>query len=289
MTAQDKHQTYEIFGSDAYAPAEIQNKVEQLGVKKARMPWTASFMLAIVAGGSIGFGGMFFAIVLSDASLGFAVQRVLGGLVFTLGLAIVMIAGAELFTGNCLLVMAWASRLLRTSEVLRNWVIIWTGNLVGAVGLMALLLLAHTASLNNGAVGDAVIRLAAAKMAPDALTIFFKAVLCNILVCLAVWLSYAGRSVTDKILGMALPVSAFIAAGFEHCIANMFFLPYAWALAQTGHLPEGVDPSVFTLGNMLHNIVPATLGNIVGGAGLVGVIYWIIYRRSLGVSTIPRA
>lgn len=271
-----------LFGSDAYAPAEIQDKVEKLGVKKAHMPALASFMLAIVAGGSIGLGAMFFALVLADPTYSFATQRVLGGAVFTLGLAIVMIGGAELFTGNCLLVMAWCNRQLRTAEVLRNWTIIWLGNLVGALGLIFLLEMAHFGALGNGAVGDAIVRLAVAKASPDMVAIFFKGILCNILVCLAVWLSYAGRSVADKIAGMILPVSAFIAAGFDHCVANMFILPFGWLLVEAGHAPAGVDVSVLTLARIAHNLVPATLGNIVGGAGFVGLIYWAIYRKSLG-------
>lgn len=271
-----------ILGLDAYAPAEIQDKVEKLGVKKARMPALASAALAVVAGGSIGLGALFFGIVLADPTLGFAAQRLLGGLVFTLGLALVMIGGAELFTGNCLIVMAWANRQLSTGEVLRNWTIIWLGNLLGALGLVFLVYMAHTAALNNDGFGNGLIKLAVGKVAPDAVTIFFKGVLCNILVCLAVWLSYAGRSVTDKLFGMVLPVTAFIAAGFEHCVANMFILPYAWVLVETGHVPEGVDVSVLTLGAIIHNIVPATLGNIVGGSVFVGGIYWLVYRKALG-------
>lgn len=271
-----------LLGLDAYSPAEIQDKVEKLGVKKARMPALASIGLAVVAGGSIGLGALFFGIVLADPTLGFAAQRLLGGLVFTLGLALVMIGGAELFTGNCLIVMAWANRQLRTSEVLRNWAIIWGGNLIGALGLVFLVVMAHTSALNNDAFGAGMVKLALGKIAPDAVTIFFKGVLCNILVCLAVWLSYAGRSVTDKLLGMVLPVTAFIAAGFEHCVANMFILPYAYALVQAGHAPAGLDVSTLTLAAIVHNIIPATLGNIVGGAGFVGGIYWVIYRKALG-------
>jgi formate/nitrite transporter len=272
----------EMFGSDAYSPAEIQDKVEKLGVKKARMPALASFMLAVVAGGSIGFGGLFFGIVLADPTLGFAAQRILGGVVFTLGLALVMIGGAELFTGNCLIVMAWWNRQIRTAEVLRNWAIIWIGNLVGAVGLAGLVYLSHHTEMNNGAVGAAMLKLAVSKISPDAFTIFVKGILCNILVCLGVWLSYAGRSVADKLAGMVLPVSAFIAAGFEHCVANMYILPLAWLLSETGHVPAGLDVSAITLAGIAHNLIPATLGNIVGGAGFVGAIYWLIYRKSLG-------
>lgn len=271
-----------ISGLDCYSPAEIQEKVEQLGVKKATMPFLPSFVLAVVAGGSIGLGGMYFCIVLADPSLSFALQRVLGGLVFTLGLALVVVAGAELFTGNCLIVMARANGQISTAQVVRNWTIVWIGNAVGALGLVALIYLSHHPDLNNGAVGDAVVALAAGKVASSAGVIFFKGILCNILVCLAVWLAYAGRSVADKIIAMVLPVSAFVAAGFEHCIANLYFLPLALLLKETGHLAAGVDMSVLTFGSVVHNLVFATLGNIVGGSVFVGGVYWLIYRKGLG-------
>jgi formate transporter len=270
------------FGLDAYSPAEIQAKVEILGVKKAKMPFLACFMLSIVAGVGIGLGGMFFCIVLADPSLSFAIQRVLGGVVFSLGLSLVVIGGAELFTGNCLIVMAWANRQLKSTDVLRNWSVVWIGNLVGALALVAMVVLAHHTSLNGGAVGAAVLKLAVGKIAPDFVTIFFKGVLCNLLVCLAVWLSYAGRGVADKMAGLILPVAAFVAAGFEHCVANMYFLPLAWVLIQLGQVPAGMDVHVVTAAGIVHNLIPATLGNIVGGAGFVGFVYWTVYRKSLG-------
>lgn len=272
-------------GLDAYSPAEIQAKVEVLGVKKARMPFLASFMLSMVAGVGVGLGGMFFCIVLSDGTLSFGVSRLLGGLVFSLGLSLVVIGGAELFTGNCLIVMGWANRQLSTLEVLRNWAIVWLGNLAGSLVLVGLVFMAHHPSLNNGAVGEAILKLAIAKVSPDFTTIFFKGILCNLLVCLAVWLTYAGRGVADKMAGLILPVSAFVAGGFEHCVANMYFLPLSWLLVQTGQVPAGLDVHALTLAGILHNLIPATLGNIVGGAGFVGFVYWVIYRKSLGGNT----
>ena len=285
MSADERVKKSDGFGLDAYSPAEIQAKVEVLGVKKARMPFLASFMLSVVAGVGIGLGGLFFCIVLADATLSFAVQRVLGGIVFSLGLALVVIGGAELFTGNCLIVMAWANRQIKTSEILRNWSIVWIGNLVGALALVFMVFMSHHMAMNNGAVGAAVLKLAVAKIAPDFTTIFFKGVLCNLLVCLAVWMSYAGRSVTDKMVGLVLPVALFVAAGFDHCIANMYFLPLAWVVAHTGQVPAGMDVSAITLSGIAHNLIPATLGNIVGGAGFVGFTYWLIYRKSLGGAT----
>jgi formate transporter len=270
-----------IFNFNAYSPAEIQEAVETVGVKKANMPLLPSFMLAVVAGGSIGLGAMYYTIVASDPDLSFATVRVLGGLVFSLGLAIVLVGGAELFTGNNLIVMAWASGRISTLEVLRNWIIVYCGNLVGSLGLVILVLFSHHMDMNNGRIGVSMLNTAVAKISPDFVTLFFKGVLCNLLVCLGVWLAYAGRSVTDKIVGLILPISAFVAAGFEHCIANMYFLPLAWLLTAMGKVPAGFDASVITIPGIVHNLLPVTLGNIAGGAGLIGLVYWTIYRRGL--------
>ena len=273
-----------IFNLQAYSPAEIKEAVEKVGVKKATLPFLSSFMLAIVAGGGVGFGALYYTIVASDPTFSFATVRVVGGLVFTLGLALVLVGGAELFTGNNLIVMAWASGKVSTRTMLRNWTIVWLGNLVGALGLVILVFFSHHLDMNDGRIGLSVLNTAAGKIRPDMVTLFFKGILCNVLVCAAVWLAYAGRSVTDKMLAVILPVSAFIAAGFEHCVANMYFLPLAWLLVQTGHAPPNFDASLVTMAGIIHNLVPVTLGNIVGGAGFVGAAYWAIYRVTFGES-----
>jgi formate/nitrite transporter len=267
---------------DCFSPQEIEANVEKMGLKKARSPLMANVLQAFLAGIYIGLGGLFFCIVLADSALGFAAQRLLGGLVFSLGLGLVAVAGAELFTGNCLLSVAWAEGQIKAWEVGKNWTIIWLGNLAGALTLVFMVFLSHHWAMNDGAVGNAVIELAVSKLTPDGLTIFVKGVLCNLLVCLAMWMSYAGRTVTDKMIGLVLPVTAFIAAGFEHCIANMYLLPLAWVLVTTGHVPAGLDVTAVTLGAIGHNLVYATLGNIVGGAGFVGLVYWAIYRKAYG-------
>ena len=273
-----------IFNLQAYSPAEIEEAVEKVGVKKANLPFLTSFMLAIVAGGGIGFGAVYYTIVASDPTLGFAATRVLGGLVFTLGLTLVLVGGAELFTGNNLIVMAWASGKVSMRTMLRNWTIVYLGNFVGALGLIVLVFYSHHLEMNDGRIGLSVLNTAAGKIRPDALSLFFKGILCNVLVCAAVWLAYAGRSVTDKVVAVILPISAFIAAGFEHCVANMYFLPMAWLLVQTGHAPANFDASLITMSGIFHNLVPVTLGNIVGGAGFVGAVYWAIYRVTFGES-----
>jgi formate/nitrite transporter len=271
-----------IFNLQAYSPAEIKEAVEKVGAKKANLPLLASFMLAIVAGGGIGFGALYYTIVASDASLSFATARVVGGLVFTLGLALVLVGGAELFTGNNLIVMAWASGKVSTRTMLRNWTIVWFGNLFGALGLIVLVFFSHHLDMNDGRIGLSVLSTAVGKIRPDIVTLFLKGILCNVLVCAAVWLAYAGRSVTDKMVAVILPVSAFIAAGFEHCVANMYFLPLAWLLVQTGNVPTNFDASPITIAGIIHNLIPVTLGNIVGGAGFVGAVYWAIYRAAFG-------
>ena len=187
-----------IFNLNAYSPAEIKEAVETVGVKKTRLPLLASFLLAIVAGGSVGLGALYYTIVASDEAMSFAAVRLLGGLAFSLGLALVIVGGAELFTGNNLIVMAWASRKVSTGEMLRNWVIVYFGNLVGSLGLVFLVFFSHHLDMNGGRIGLSILNTAVAKIQPDVVTLFFKGILCNLLVCLAVWLAYAGRSVTDR-------------------------------------------------------------------------------------------
>jgi formate transporter len=288
MSASSAKSATSLFALDAYSPAEIQEAIEKVGVKKAKMAFLPSFMLAVVAGGSVGLGALYYTIVASDADLSFAVARVVGGLVFSVGLAIVMIGGAELFTGNNLIVMAWASGRISTMEILRNWVVVYCGNFVGAVGLVVLVILSHHLDMNGGRIALSILNTAVGKISPDFVTLFFKGLLCNLLVCLGVWLAYAGRSVTDKIVGLILPISAFVAAGFEHCVANMYFLPMAWLLTETGRIPAGFDASIITMSGLIHNLVPVTLGNIVGGAGFVGLVYWVIYRKAAPALTANR-
>ena len=257
-----------LLGLDAYAPKEIAARVTEVGVGKARLPLLQLGLLGVLAGAFIGLGALMFTLVASDASLGFAATRLLGGLVFSMGLVLVTVAGAELFTGNNLLAMAWASGRLGTGEVLRNWVLVCTANFVGAAGLALLVWLSGQGDLNQGAVGKAAIRIAMAKAQLPGWQLFFRGVLCNVLVCMAVWMALAGRSVTDKVLAIVFPITAFVAAGFEHSIANMYFFPLAMLLGA----PLGAA-------DMLGNLLPVIAGNIVGGSVLVALVYWVIYLR----------
>jgi formate/nitrite transporter len=268
----------ELYGSDAYAPREVALRVESVGVAKARMALLPLLMLGMLAGAFIGLGAMFYTLVKSDPTLGFATAAVLGGLVFSLGLLLVVVAGAELFTGNNLLAMAWADGKITTAEILRNWVLVCLANLVGAVGLAVLVFASGHTSLNGGAIGQQVVKIALAKQSLPWEQAFFRGVLCNVLVCMAVWMAMAGRSVTDKMVAIVLPVTAFVAAGFEHSIANMYFMPLAMLVQQWGPaLPAGTP--LVSLAGIVGNLLPVIAGNLVGGSVLVGLAYYVIYRR----------
>jgi formate/nitrite transporter len=256
---------------DAYSPGEVARKVETLGVSKARTDAFTILVLAVLAGAFIALGALFFIVVITESFLGFGPGRLLGGIAFSLGLILVIVGGAELFTGNNLLAMAWASRLIKTSEVLRNWIVVYVGNAVGAFGTVALAGLGRVHEFGDGAVGETILAIGRHKAALGLLEAFALGVLCNALVCLAVWLAMAGRGVADKILAIVFPISAFAAIGFEHSIANLFFLPYALWL-------DGLTSSPLLLGS-LWNLISVTGGNIVGGTLLVAGVYWLAYLR----------
>jgi len=268
----------DLFGSDAFAPAEIARRVEEVGVAKARLPLLQTAMLGVMAGAFIALGALYYTLVASDASLGFAATRIAGGVCFSLGLLLVVVAGAELFTGNNLLAMAWAAGRISAAEVLRNWAVVCAANLAGAAVIAILVWLSGHAQMNGGAVGATVLKIAAAKAALPAWQAFFLGVLCNILVCMAAWMAMAGRSVVDKAVAIVFPISAFVAAGFEHSIANMYFFPLALLLKADGAaLPAGGEAITFVA--MLANLGPVIAGNIVGGSVLVAMVYWVIYLR----------
>ncbi len=264
-------------GFDAYSPIEIARRIESVGEVKARMAALPLALLGVLAGAFIGLGAMLFVLVKSDATLGFAASSVLGGLVFSVGLFMVVVAGAELFTGNNLIVMAWADGRVSTAQVLRNWAIVCLANGVGAAGLALLVLASGHASLNGGAVAHKVVQIAEAKQALPFVTALLRGVLCNVLVCMAVWMAMAGRSVTDKAVAVVLPVMAFVAAGFEHSIANMYLMPLAMLLQHSGLTGH----AAITWGGMLGNWVPVILGNLLGGAVWVAGVYHVIYKRPL--------
>lgn len=256
----------------ACTPAETEQRVEAAGASKVAASTGRTFVLAMLAGLDIGLGGTFMLLVKSDGTLSFAVAQVLGGLVFCLGLFLVLVAGAELFTGNCLMVEGLLSRRYTFSQLLRQWIVVYLGNFAGALLLVALLVGAGFFSMNSGAVGETAASVASTKAALTPFTAFMRGILCNILVCFAVWMGFAGKSVWDKLVAALLPVTAFVALGFEHSVANMFFLPLGLAAQALGYA------GTCTLAGMALNLVFVTLGNIVGGVA-VGAAYWFVYGR----------
>jgi formate/nitrite transporter len=265
-------------GLDAFSPREISEKIRSVGVSKARLSFLQTAMLGVLAGAFIGFGALYFTLVASDATMGFAATRVLGGFVFSLGLILVSVGGAELFTGNNLMVMAWADGKITAAELLRNWSVVYVANAAGAVGLALAVYLANHGAMNGGAVGAAYVKIAAAKTALPFGEAFFKGVLCNVLVCLAVWLAMAGRTVVDKCVAIVFPVSAFVAAGFEHSVANMYFIPLGMLLADGVALPATVSLASLGWPGLASNLLAVTLGNIVGGSAMVALVYYLVYR-----------
>jgi formate/nitrite transporter len=261
----------DLFGSNAFAPAEIALRIQGAGVTKARLPLLSQLILSLLGGAFIGMGALFYVLIHSDATLGFAARQVAAALSFCLGMLLVVVAGAELFTGNNLIVMARVQGLIGPGTVARNWLIVFAGNLAGAVGLAVMVWLSGHPGMNGGAVGRDYLHIAEAKADLPFMVAFWRGVLCNALVCLAIWMSYAGRTVIDKAVAIIFPISAFVAAGFEHCIANLYYFAMAMLL----------DPaaSAAMLGGMLRNLAAVVLGNVIGGSVLVGLVYYLIYIR----------
>lgn len=257
-----------------YPPREIAREVERLGVAKSETDTLTLLVLAVLAGAFISLGALFFTVVVTGSNLGLGITRLLGGVSFCLGLILVVVAGAELFTGNNLLAMAWASRLIDTRALVRNWVLAYLGNVIGCLGTVLFAVWADVASLGGGVVGATAIDLAHAKAALPAGEAFARGVLCNALVCLAVWLTMGGRSVTDKILGILFPITAFVAIGLEHSIANWFFLPFGFALDAQRVVP---------IAGIARNLLAVSAGNLVGGTLLVAGVYWVAYLRDESV------
>jgi formate transporter len=275
-------------GLDALPPADMARKAEQVGVAKAGMDALTMFALAILAGAFIAMGAIFATTATTGGGdLPYGVARLLGGLTFSLGLILVVVAGAELFTGNNLIVMAWASRRVPTLRLLRNWVIVYAGNFVGAIATAAIIYGAKQYEFGGGAVGVQALTIASGKCSLGWWQALLLGAFCNALVCLAVWLCYSARTTADKVLAIIPPIAAFVAAGFEHSVANMFFIPYGLFVksndAFVASQPDVPGLSNLTWGNFLaDNLVPVTIGNIIGGAVMVGAIYWFIYLRPPG-------
>lgn len=248
---------------DAYRPPEIAALVRTAGVEKARLPLGPLLARAVLAGAFIALGALFYIIVVAGEAPAGGTVRFAGGVAFSLGLVLVIVGGAELFTGNALMVMALVERRIGLAALLRNWGWVFVGNAAGAVAIA--LLVAPTGLLGGGA-GETARAIAEAKAALSPAEAFTRGILCNALVCLAVWLSFSARSAGDKVLVIILPIAGFVAVGFEHSVANLFLLPLGWL--------AGAQASV---GGTLGNLVWVTLGNVVGGGGGVALAYRFAY------------
>jgi formate transporter len=279
---------------DALTPPDMARKAVDVGVAKARLGLGPMLLLASLAGAFIALGTVFSITVTAGASGGpdggpaltYGVTRLLAGVAFSLGLVLVVVGGAELFTGNVLLIFAWFSRRVSSFTVARNWTIVYVGNLAGSLVTVAMVIAGSWYTLGHGAVGAGLMATAAAKVGHTFVESFALGILCNALVCLAVWLTYSARTTTDRIMAIVPPITCFVAAGFEHSVANMFFIPAAivvravapasfWeSIGSSADAYAGVD-----IGGLVGNLVPVTLGNIIGGALLVAAVYWLAYLR----------
>ncbi|MBI4730718.1 MAG: formate/nitrite transporter family protein [Chloroflexi bacterium] len=276
-------------------------KAEDLGVKKANLKAFNMFMLAILAGAFIGIGAIFATTVAAGSisikdpagaaafatGLPYGVVRLLTGLVFTTGLILVVVGGAELFTGNNLITMAYASKKVTLLQLLRNWTIVYVGNFVGSIVTALIVFLGKQYAFGNGAIGLTALNIGESKTALTFIQAVALGIMCNALVCMAVWMCYSARSTVDKIMAIIPPIACFVAAGFEHSVANMYFIPLSLFVKNWG------DPAFFTAigktaadfphltwGNFfIANLIPVTIGNIIGGGIMVGLVYWFVYNR----------
>ncbi len=288
---------------DALLPPAMATKAEDLGVKKANLNILNMVILAVLAGAFIAIGAIFATTVSAGSmaintgaaelafktSLPYGVIRLLAGLVFTVGLILVVVGGAELFTGNNLIIMAFMSGKVSLQLLLKNWVVVWIGNLIGSMGTAMIVFLGKQYTFGGNAVGLTALATANSKCGLTFIQAVALGTMCNALVCLAVWMCYSARTTTDKILAIIPPISCFVAAGFEHSVANMYFIPiglfikyldpttYATIVTK---LNGGVDFANITWGKFFFsNLLPVTIGNIIGGAVMVGFIYWFVYLR----------
>lgn len=272
---------------DAFSPPQVAARMRTVGVAKATMPALQIITLALIAGAFIAFGAMYYTVVMTEVEAAYGPARLLGGIAFSLGFILVIIAGAELFTGNNLIIMAWAGKQVSTTALLRNWGLVYFANALGAFASVLFVYYSGYLEAGNHAVGATAVQSAVAKVDHGFVEAFTRGLLCNALVCLASWMCSAARSVTDKILSVLFPISGFVAMGFEHCVANMYMIPIGIVAAQDPAILEAAGYTAADLQNLdaagfFNNLVPVTLGNIVGGAGFVALVYYFIYLRGKG-------
>jgi len=273
--------------SDSLQPREIAEKMEKVGVQKVNLNSFSAFILAITAGAFIALGGIYFTFATSQIIVTRPFTQIIGGMVFSMGLILVVIAGAELFTGNHLAIMSLVSRKITASKLLRNWILVYAGNFLGSVATAAILYMSKAWTNNGYQFGIRAMMIASHKVSLGFVEAFFLGILCNSLVCLALWLAASGKKVSDKVLAIIFPISAFVAIGFEHSVANMYFLTFSLMIKDDPMLLSAmktagitVDMSNIDYIGVLNNLVPVTLGNIVGGCLFVGLVYWLAYLRN---------
>lgn len=279
-------------GVDCKSPANVAEALaEAVCVTKVQSSFVKLFVLGILAGAYIGFGAEISTLVGHDAAkyVGFGIAKFLSGAVFSTGLMLVVIAGAELFTGNILIIISLLRKKVNFSGLLRNWGIVYLANLIGSLILVLIVYHSNIFTLNESLTGAAALKIASAKVNLTWTEVFTRGILCNWLVCLAVWMAMASRDVVGKVWAIFFPIMAFVASGFEHCVANMYFIPKGILL--TG-IPSVVEASGLTAaklanltwaGFITQNLIPATLGNIFGAAVFVAGIYWIAYLKDMPV------
>jgi len=274
----------EIAGSDALPPASMAQKAEKVGVAKSKLDILTTVLLGILAGVFIGLGAMLCTLATTNAGMGFGLTKLLGGFVFCLGLILVVVAGAELFTGNTLLTISWLSGKIRITRLLRNWGLVYVANLIGSLCLVGLMFYTYQWTFNGHGVGANALLIANAKVNLSFGSALARGILCNVLVCLAIWLCFSARTVTSKIIAIIFPITAFVAAGFEHSIANMYFIPMGILMSGQQAVVEAAGATAGSLANLnwigfVGNLIPVTIGNIIGGAILIGAVYWLAYLR----------
>ena len=285
---------------DAVVPAAIAARAEDAGVARASLDPVNLFVLSVLGGAFIAFGAVFATTVSAgsisvtsvdgstalSAGLPYGVVRLLTGIVFSLGFILTIVAGAELFTSNNLIVLAWAAGRVKAGDVLLNWAVTFAGNFIGAFMTAVLMFYTTQYSFGGGSVGLAALSAANAKASLAFVPALTLGIMCNVLVCLAAWMCYGARTTVDRVVAIVPPIAAFVAAGFEHCIANIYYIPLGLfikaAAPQSFWSAIGKTPADFpalTWWDLLENLVPVTVGNVIGGSIMVGAVYWFIYLR----------
>jgi formate transporter FocA len=272
---------------DALMPDKMAEQAEVAGINKVKRGFSKTFVLSILAGAFISFGAIFATTVTAEQTLSSGFTKILGGSAFSLGLILTIIGGAELFTGNNLIVMAWANRRIKTFQMIKNWSIVYLGNFVGAISVALLMLFSLQYSTGTGSIGAKALSIAEVKCSLEFLQALILGIFCNVLVCLAVWLCYSAKSTSGKILSILFPITAFVAIGFEHSIANMYFIPKALFIKSFAadefwtkiHSSPDIYENLSWRNFVFNNLIPVTLGNLIGGAVLVGLVYWYVYLR----------